>query len=140
MAPTPWSATLETGHPALDEQHRGLFHLHGEAVDRARGVEGRPARTVLAELIDRTREHFAFEEGLMAEAGYPQREPHGKAHREFLVDLVALVAEGTRDASSMALRLWLESRYPSWWKWHLRTHDVALVRYLMAPEAPAAAS
>ncbi|HYS81567.1 MAG TPA: hemerythrin family protein [Anaeromyxobacteraceae bacterium] len=140
MGPTPWNAALDTGNPALDEQHRELFHLHAEAVDSARGVEGRPAPTVLAELLKSTREHFAFEEELMAEAGYPGREPHGQAHREFMDDLVALVAEGTRDPSSMALRLWLESRYPSWWKWHLRTHDVALARHLMAPPAPAAAS
>lgn len=140
MGPTPWSATFETGNPALDEQHRELFRLHGEALDSARGGEGRPARTVLAELMERTREHFAFEEKLMAEACYPQGELHGKAHREFMDDLRALVAEGTHDASSVVLQLWLDSRYASWWKWHLRTHDVALARYLMAPAAPAAAT
>jgi hemerythrin len=140
MGPTAWSATLETGNPALDEQHRVLFSLHTEAIESARRGDGPAVRTVLAELLDRTREHFACEEKLMAEACYPQRELHGKAHREFMGDLVALVAEGTHDPSSKVLRLWLESRYASWWKWHLRTDDVALARHLTAPAAPAASS
>lgn len=132
MDPTPWSATLETGHPALDEQHLELFRLHLEALDGVRGGDGRSPRTVLAELLDRTREHFAFEEKLMAEAAYPQRELHARTHSEFMADLVALVSEGTREPSATVVRLWLESRYASWWKWHVRSTDAPMAKHLRA--------
>ena len=135
MEPTPWSATLETGHPALDEQHRELFRLHLETLDGVRGGEGRSPRTALAELLDRTREHFAFEEKLMAEADYPQRELHAKAHSEFMTDLVSLVSEGTREPSATVVRLWLESRYASWWRWHVRSTDAPMASHLMAAAA-----
>jgi hemerythrin-like metal-binding protein len=136
MGPTPWSAALDTGHPALDEQHRELFRRHAEALDSARRGDAEAARAALAGLLDRTREHFAFEEKLMAEAGYPQRELHGQAHSQCMEDLVALVGEGARDPCSAGLRLWLESRYASWWRWHVRSNDAPLARHLLAAGAP----
>ena len=136
MGQTPWSAALETGHSAIDDQHRELVRLHAEVLDSMRAGDADAARTALAVLLDRTREHFAFEENLMAEARYPQREHHGTAHSQFIDDLVALVSEGTRNPFSTALRLWLESRYASWWKWHLRSNDFALARHLTAQATP----
>jgi len=136
MEPTPWSAALDTGHPALDEQHRNQFRLHAEALDSARSGDLGAARSALAELLAHTREHFAFEEKLMVESGYAQRELHHKAHLTFMDDLVSLVGEGARDSSSAVLRLWLESRYASWWKWHVRSNDAPLARYLLAQATP----
>ena len=141
MEPKGWNGGLDTGHDAVDEQHRDLFRLHAEALTAARGGDGSATEELLHELMVRTAEHFAFEERMMAESSFPSREPHADAHRAFMGDVVALVAEASRDASSGLVRLWLESRYAAWWKLHLRTNDVALAKHLraVAALAPAAA-
>lgn len=142
MAATGWSASLDTGHSDVDEQHREIFRLHAAAVDAARG-DGRATKECLQDLLDRTAEHFAFEERLMSATAYAGRERHVEAHRTFMRDVLALVAEAARDGTSGLVRLWLESRYASWWRLHVRTNDLALaahVRSLPSPEpAPAAA-
>ncbi len=132
MGQTPGSAAPKTGHPALDEQHLGQFRLHAEALDGARRGDAPAVQAALIELLGCTGEHFAFEEKLMAEADYPQRELHAKAHAEFMADLVSLVSEGTRKPSATVVRLWLESRYASWWKWHVRATDAPMASHLMA--------
>ena len=50
-------------------------------------------------------------------------------------DLIALLAEIARNPCSPLVRLWLESRYESWWKLHARSNDAALARHLAAAAA-----
>ena len=67
----------------------------------------------------------------MRESGYARREAHAQAHGVFMHDLASLVAEASRDACSPLVRLWLESRYTTWWKLHARSSDVALADHLL---------
>ena len=75
----------------------------------------------------------------MSETAYAGRERHAEAHRTFMRDVLALVAEAARDGTSGLVRLWLESRYASWWKLHVRTNDLALAAHVRSIPAPAAA-
>ena len=75
-----WQAELETGIDVIDQQHQrivALINQLGEAKDR----EG--LATVLEELVDYTLSHFAFEEELMEEAGYPFSAAHKRVHEVF---------------------------------------------------------
>jgi hemerythrin len=131
MGASGWEASLDTGHPSIDEQHRALVGLHGEAVAGARDGRGAAAQSALQDLLDLTQRHFSYEEQVMEEADYPSRGAHVDAHGEFLRDLVALVGEASRDACSPLVRLWLESRYASWWRHHLRSFDLPMAAHVI---------
>jgi hemerythrin len=140
MEPNGWTARLETGHEALDRQHRELFRVHAAAVEAARTGQAPAVREALQELLDSTHRHFGFEERLLLESGHPQREAHVGVHAAFTSDLVALVTAAAGDPCSPGVRLWLESRYASWWKFHVRSYDAALAAGIAKTLATSAAA
>ncbi|MCL1960239.1 MAG: bacteriohemerythrin [Desulfovibrionaceae bacterium] len=83
MAILQWVPELNTGIPEIDAQHRRivsyinrLYELRGSA-DRA------SLGDVIAEMVDYTMSHFAFEEGVMESAGYMFAGPHKRVHELF---------------------------------------------------------
>lgn len=138
MSVAVWNVKMDTGHAVIDEQHRGLLQLHGEVLEAARTGDTGTTPMVLQHLLEETRQHFAFEEGLMAAAGYAGSAAHAADHAAYLRDLAALVSEAHRAASLPVVQLWLESRCTSWWKYHVRSSDAALAAHLAAAAARAA--
>ncbi len=135
MTANAWSRALETGHPAIDEQHQQLHSAYQGLLENVRGGDGVAAWAQLQELVQLTERHFAFEESRMEESSYAAREQHRESHRAFLGDLVQFVERARRDACAPLVRLWLESRYVSWWKFHVRSSDAGLAAHLAVAEA-----
>ncbi|MDR2872610.1 MAG: bacteriohemerythrin [Xanthomonadaceae bacterium] len=83
MALLVWQDDLETGIEAVDNQHRRIveminhLHVNHKSLDRAAAGE------VIDEMIDYTLSHFAFEEELMEESGYPFTAAHKRVHEIF---------------------------------------------------------
>ena len=70
MALLVWQDDLNIGIDVIDQQHRRiemLNHLHVAQASMRRAAVGE----VIDEVVDYTMSHFAFEEELMEEAGYP---------------------------------------------------------------------
>lgn len=89
MNDTPrWSEDFSVDNDLIDAQHRDLFALVALISDLAAHPEPTPedeavvARALLA-LRNYVRVHFRDEEGLMAEAGYPDLIEHIEEHRTF---------------------------------------------------------
>jgi hemerythrin len=78
-----WQDDLNTGIEVIDNQHRRIveminhLHVNHKSLDRAATGE------VIDEMIDYTLSHFAFEEELMEEAGYPFTAAHKRVHEIF---------------------------------------------------------
>jgi hemerythrin len=84
MALIEWSADLDTGIPVIDNQHRRIVDYINK-LDHARQHHSRDeVAEVLDELVDYTLSHFAFEESLMEESGYPFINAHRKVHQLFV--------------------------------------------------------
>jgi len=110
-----WNDDLSVGVAALDRDHKrliGYLNQLAEAVGNGHSV--RVMGGVLRKLSDYTNAHFAAEEALMAEAGYPGLEAHRamhqilaeevrRFHREYKVDPRPFVAAELVDF----LRDWL---------------------------------
>lgn len=85
MARIEWKKEFETGVALVDEQHRNLVEIINRFEDALqKGKGSRQANEILNELMGYTQEHFATEERLMAEAGYPQLKLHQSQHRQLL--------------------------------------------------------
>ena len=65
------------------------------AVDYATGEEFE--REALDELVDYTKTHFAYEEGLMQQYDYPEFEPHKAQHERMIQKVDDVLAEYEQD-------------------------------------------
>ncbi|QTD46880.1 bacteriohemerythrin [Ottowia testudinis] len=83
MAYLQWLPELDTGIGEIDTQHKRIVEyinkLHELRQTRNRDGLG----DVIAEMVDYTISHFAFEEALMESAGYLFSGPHKKVHDLF---------------------------------------------------------
>lgn len=110
--PVVWSEALEIGIPVIDGQHRRIVDYINRLSAAAPDANRDTVAQVIDELIDYTYSHFAFEEALMEEAGYPAAAIHCRTHEAFRGRLDGLRGEfdaGSDVAGQLAelLRTWL---------------------------------
>ena len=99
-----WKNEYSVGIDSIDQQHKKLINLINQlstAVDYSTGEEFE--REALAELVDYTKTHFVYEEGLMEDNGYPDFEAHKAQHREMIAEVEAVLTEYEED-QDMAMR------------------------------------
>jgi hemerythrin-like metal-binding protein len=79
--PLTWKDSYSVGVPLLDSHHKGLIALINRlsAEDPDSDLMG----WIFAELEAYTKDHFAAEEALMKEAGYPDLKRHRREHAAF---------------------------------------------------------
>ena len=78
-----WTPDLEIGIDVIDGQHRRIVD-YINILDEVAGEPDRPkVGRVINDLVDYTFSHFAFEEALMEEAGYPSLSIHQGTHDAF---------------------------------------------------------
>jgi len=98
------TADLLTGVDQMDGQHRRLFDLINELSEAITEGKGREKMgSILDALIDYTAKHFAEEERLLEETGYPDLEAHKPLHRAFVAKVMEsrkAFEEGTGMVSS----------------------------------------
>ena len=93
-----WKSDYNVGIDSIDQQHRKLINLINQlqtAVDYSTGEEFE--REALDELVDYTKTHFGYEEGLMEKYGCPDFEPHKAQHRKMIAQVEAVLAEYEQD-------------------------------------------
>ncbi len=77
-----WSKEWEIGIPVIDSQHKRIVDFINMIPDQ--GEDKQAIEAVLTELKDYTSSHFAFEESLIEEAGYPFTKAHSRVHVLFI--------------------------------------------------------
>jgi len=89
-----WDATLETGQPLIDTEHRLLVFLF-KKIDVA--IKTQQSESVLRDAISETRRcvefHFTSEENLMRETNYPGIAAHQAQHAQLIVELNILTTK-----------------------------------------------
>jgi hemerythrin len=128
-----WDKSLETGDPEIDDQHRELFRridaLMAATQDRrARSEVGR----LLTFLGDYVVGHFAAEERLMEEYGYPEVEAHRDEHRNFVSDYARLYQDYRAEGPGPVFVIKFGNRVTGWLCEHICRTDRRLADYLSA--------
>jgi hemerythrin len=81
MATLQWIPELNIGIPEIDKQHRRICDYINQ-LDKIRHTPNHDKLAeVIGDVVDYTMSHFAFEEGLMEDAGYPFAAPHKRVHQ-----------------------------------------------------------
>lgn len=85
MSALQWTPKLSVGVEALDADHRKLIDMMGrlrQAMDEGR--DGEMIGTIIDEMIEYTRYHFATEERLLRMVRYPDLERHQELHAQLV--------------------------------------------------------
>jgi hemerythrin-like metal-binding protein len=123
-----WGPECETGHPALNLQHRNLvqaFNLFAEAA--VRGLRGETEQS-LARLIETCMTHFGVEESLMAATAYPEAREHQALHAQLIAQVQVL--ERRIRQTHAPLTPALPDFIQDWIVLHIQTEDKLLGRHL----------
>jgi len=112
MAHLDWTSDLETGIQVIDKQHQRIVDYINKLYHAQQFHSREEVGTVLDELVDYTLSHFAFEESLMEEAGYPFINAHKKVHQLFVRRVADYqqrfkMGEDIADELLNTLRAWL---------------------------------
>lgn len=109
-----WKDDYSVGLDSIDQQHKKLLSLINQlqtAVDYSTGEEFE--REALDELVDYTKTHFTYEEGLMKDNDYPDFVSHKAKHDEMIKEVEKVLAEYEEDHDlamehgSEFLKVWL---------------------------------
>ena len=93
-----WKDEYSVGIDSIDQQHKKLLNLINQlqtAVDYSTGEQFE--REALDELVDYTKTHFTYEEGLMRDNDYPDFEPHKAQHEKMFEKVREVLAEYEQD-------------------------------------------
>ena len=84
----------------------------------------------LRALLEHTRQHFAQEENLMRQAGFPPYPVHKQEHDRILGELEALFAGWETSGDSRELERYLLTTLPDWMVRHVASMDKVTAHYL----------
>ncbi|MDR0666316.1 MAG: bacteriohemerythrin [Campylobacteraceae bacterium] len=87
MAYWNWNSSYELGINVIDNQHKKLVQYINELQAALTTQNREQIYMVLMGMTNYTISHFAFEEQLMEEAGYPMTKPHKKIHESFVATI-----------------------------------------------------
>jgi hemerythrin-like metal-binding protein len=99
-----WNEEFAVGVESIDREHRALFELFNDLHSSIlRGETHSLTAEKLERLVQYTEEHFADEERLMAESGYPKLEEHCRSHRALTEQVQGMMDDLKRSQSVMNL-------------------------------------
>jgi hemerythrin len=93
-----WKDSYSVGIDSIDQQHKKLLSLINQlqtAVDYSTGEQFE--REALDELVDYTKTHFTYEEGLMRDNDYPDFVAHKAQHEKMFKKVGEVLAEYEQD-------------------------------------------
>lgn len=124
-----WREEFDIGIAEIDEQHRRICSLVGVLAESLNSDDDLEiAANLIAELIARCKAHFALEEQLMSERGYPDFESHKAEHDELLAKFLEvrnLILAGKRPKFSVPIE-----PENDWVSHHILRLDAAFATFL----------
>jgi hemerythrin len=135
LSPTPghWREEYACGFAEIDAQHRSLFAAVEGLLQAC--VENRRDDLLLSRfeaLEQGVREHFASEEAIQAQFGYPQAESHRRLHDEFLRRIMFVKAEAVAPGAARIAILRAGVEITDWLAYHLLNADKSVFDYIAA--------
>jgi len=93
-----WKDEYSVGINSIDLQHQKLLGLINQLQTAADHSTGEAfEHEALDALVDYTRTHFTYEEGLLVDNDYPDYEPHKAQHEEMIKEVEKVIAGYKQD-------------------------------------------
>ena len=133
---TGWTQSIETGVETLDDQHRHYFNLVNECLSLTGNASStkQVSPEKLSERLGFLRryavEHFATEQRIMKEAGFPGYQAHFEEHMYFLQRVGQLDTRLREEGFSNKLARELQFQVLDWFIRHIQTEDMQVAAFL----------
>jgi len=122
-----WNKYNQTGIPILDEQHRGIVSsINSLHYFIQKGQVETIILPTLVMLGQYTNIHFATEETLMTEAGYPELENHLRFHQELKKNTDTFYRDVDMNKPDVIVKFLKE-----WWLGHINKEDKKYAPFLL---------
>jgi hemerythrin len=133
-----WTPSLAVGIAEIDAQHEALFDIAGriEAAATARESVGH-LEELFSTLAENAMDHFADEERVMREVGYPLLPRHTQEHAFFKRQLAMLVSQWNAEGASQAALMALRGLLALWLAEHVTSSDQGIRAFLRGGGRPA---
>jgi hemerythrin len=132
MTTLEWTPALAVGVEPIDAQHQELFRRAEQLIAALRAGDRGEVVPVLAYLEDYAVHHFAMEERLMREVGYPGLAEHVAAHEGFRAEYVEMARRFARTGPTAYVALTVHNWLSDWLRKHLGGLDLELGKFLAA--------
>ncbi|MGI6035055.1 MAG: bacteriohemerythrin [Limnochordia bacterium] len=126
-----WTSDLATGITTIDDQHKELFARVNKllaACSQGRGKE--EVGNIIGFLEEYVVTHFADEEKLQQESGYPEFAAHKRLHDAFKSDLAKLKDEFEAEGPTLRFVVLTNRVVVDWLMKHIAQVDKAFGNYL----------
>jgi hemerythrin len=121
-----WNENLETGIPAIDDQHKELFRQVGVLFDN---TEADRVPQMLEFLEKYVEKHFSDEQQLHLKSQYPAREPHKKMHIDFITAFKKMKQDYNADGAKLTVLFKINKTVADWLRQHIMVHDKEFAKY-----------
>jgi len=124
-------AELSVGVAEVDRQHKTLIEILNALHDgKNQGRGSDMLKATLARLATYTVEHFAYEERILTQYGYPELPGHVESHEKLKARVIEFKTAFDEGRSSLGIELFMFLR--SWLNGHIRGSDRAYGKFLNA--------
>jgi hemerythrin len=124
---------METGNSTIDTQHKQLFKAINDLLDACLEGKGRAALgSTLDFLSDYTAKHFADEEKLQMQSGYPDYANHKKLHDAFKITVRDLSQQLKAEGATIPLLGKVNSNIGGWLVNHIKKEDTKVAAHISA--------
>ena len=128
-----WDEDLLTGNALVDMQHQKIFERLSDIVQSCEdGSDIANLEDTLEFLVNHTIRHFADEEALLLEYGYPDFESHKNMHSEFKESVDSFVQRFKESGSSAELSGDVNRVVVRWLVNHIQNDDKKISEYIRA--------
>lgn len=131
---TQWDQRFATGYALVDQQHQHLFAMVGElqrAIVSKHGTQ-RVLPTLL-QLASYVGEHFATEEQMMQERGYPNLDRHRGCHMDLTARTSAIIADFRHGQHELSAAL--SDFLSDWIRQHIFQEDMEMIQWIQGRNA-----
>lgn len=115
----------------MNQDHAEFAALRDRLLEQLKGSSSIEVVTeTLDHLLQHTRQHFASEEQVMHDSGFPPYPVHKSEHERVLAEMAARVDRWNRTHDATSLGEWLNKDVGEWFVSHIRTMDFVTAAFV----------
>lgn len=129
-----WSDKLSVGVDSIDVQHQRLVMVLNELFDAlGQGKGADKLRIIVDSLLAYVAMHFAYEERLMARAGFPGLDAHKREHEDLTKKVLAIHAK-LKSGAGFDVAIELVELLKNWLIHHIMISDKKYTPYMLSKQ------
>ncbi|MDR0947495.1 MAG: hemerythrin family protein [Ruminococcus sp.] len=126
-----WNESWATGNTLIDSEHKELFKAIDAMLEACQSGKGKDhLKKTMDFLKSYTAKHFADEEKLQQQSGYPDFQNHRKIHEGFKKYVAEICAQFEKEGPSIKLVGLVNLNIGDWLIKHIQREDVKIALHI----------